>query len=73
MTDSVTYNPDGRIERLDDNEVKELAPNMGDVDGDDDIQVSGVIAIPARCVVGITSVVDPRLTGGQQDAAAHDG
>ena len=39
--------------------VKVLAPNMGDVgDGDAELQVSGVIHIPARCVMKITTLIE---------------
>ena len=36
-------------------DVKVLAPNMGDI-GDEDVQVSGVIRIPARCILKITKI-----------------
>ena len=32
-----------------------LAPNMGDI-GDADVQVSGVIRIPSRCILKITTL-----------------
>ena len=35
--------------------IKVLAPNMGDVD-DEEAQVSGVIHIPSRCILKITSL-----------------
>ena len=40
-------------------EVKVLAPNMGDI-GDEDVQVqvSGVIRIPARCILKITTLIE---------------
>ena len=37
----------------DDDDVKVLAPNVGDIADDDSQQVSGVIRIPARSVVRI--------------------
>jgi len=39
--------------------VKALAPNMGDV-GTDNMQVSGVIRIPARCIVCIVELDEPK-------------
>ena len=44
-----------------DDDVKELAPNMGDVTTDE-IQVCGVISIPARCVLKITRLEEPEIT-----------
>lgn len=38
-----------------DGDVKALAPNLGGVDGAAE-QVSGVIQIPARCVISITGL-----------------
>jgi hypothetical protein len=38
--------------------VKSLAPNLGDFD-DDDVQASGVIQIPARCIVRVTKLDEP--------------
>lgn len=38
---------------LDDGETKVLAPNMGDMDNEDNIQVSGVIHIPSCAVTKI--------------------
>lgn len=40
-------------------EVKALAPNMGEVDSETNIQASGVIRIPARCIVKITELQEP--------------
>lgn len=34
--------------------VKALAPNLGDTESENSAQVSGVIRIPARCVVKMT-------------------
>ena len=39
----------------DDDDVKALAPNMGDIKTED-VQVSGVIRIPARAVVRMTKI-----------------
>lgn len=40
----------------DGDDVKALAPNLGDVESENSAQVSGVIRIPARCVVKITQL-----------------
>jgi hypothetical protein len=42
----------------DGNDVKALAPNMGAI-SEDSAQVSGVIRIPARCVVRIVELEEP--------------
>ena len=34
-------------------EVKVICQNMGDIDCDDDMQVSGVMVIPTRCVLSV--------------------
>lgn len=40
--------------------IKVLAPNMG---GDErNVQVSGMIRIPARCVIKVTKIKEPSLT-----------
>lgn len=39
-------------------EVKVLAPNMGGIDEKTDVQVSGVIHIPARCVLSVKRLID---------------
>ena len=41
-------------------DVKALAPNMGNVQGDS-AQVSGVIRIPARCIVRMVQLNEPDL------------
>lgn len=46
----------------DDAAVKVLAPNFGGVNDHDNVQVSGVIRIPARCVRKITKIKEPKLT-----------
>ena len=43
-------------------DVKALAPNMGDI-GDADVQVSGVIRIPARCILKITRLNELSSSG----------
>jgi hypothetical protein len=45
-------------------EVKVLAPNMGEVNSRDNVQVSGVIRIPTRCIRKITKLTEPGLTSG---------
>jgi hypothetical protein len=46
----------------DDESVKALAPNMGGLNDENSVQVSGVIQIPTRCILRITSLREPRLT-----------
>jgi hypothetical protein len=46
----------------DDNQVKALAPNMGSVNDERSLQVSGVMQIPTSCVLRITRLKEPRLT-----------
>jgi hypothetical protein len=41
-----------------DKTVKALAPNVGGLDGKCSPQCSGVIAIPTRCVIQITKLVE---------------
>jgi len=43
-------------------EVKVIAPNMGEVNSRDNVQVSGVIRIPTRCVRKITKLTEPSLS-----------
>jgi hypothetical protein len=43
----------------DGDDVKALAPNMGEVDDDENLQVSGVMRIPARCVSRIVRLSEP--------------
>lgn len=45
-----------------DDDVKALAPNMGGINDERSVQVSGVIQIPARCVVRVTELSEPKLT-----------
>lgn len=40
-------------------DVKALAPNMGDI-GAESMQVSGVFRIPARCIVRIVEMDEPK-------------
>ena len=46
----------------DDEEMLALAPNLGALDDENSVQVSGVIQIPARCVVKQTRLLEPSLT-----------
>jgi hypothetical protein len=46
----------------DDAQMKALAPNMGGLDNESSVQVSGVIQIPTRCILRVTSLSEPRLT-----------
>lgn len=45
-----------------DDDIKALAPNMGAIDDENSVQISGVIQIPARCVIKITKLEEPNLT-----------
>ena len=42
----------------DDEHVKALAPNLGDVDDEDSRQASGVIRIPTRCVTRLVRLAE---------------
>ena len=46
----------------DDAQMKALAPNLGALDDENSVQVSGVIQIPARCVIKQTRLSEPSLT-----------
>lgn len=46
----------------DDDHVKALAPNMGALNDERSLQVSGVMQIPTSCVLRITRLNEPRLT-----------
>ena len=46
----------------DDDEVKAVAPNMGGLNDERSVQVSGVIQIPTRCVVAMTRLQEPALS-----------
>lgn len=46
----------------DDSHTKALAPNMGGLQSEGSVQVSGVIQIPTRCVLRITHLSEPELT-----------
>jgi hypothetical protein len=42
----------------DDDQMKALAPNMGAIDDKNSVQVSGVIQIPTRCVLHVTTLAE---------------
>ena len=44
----------------DGDDVKALAPNMGDLGDEDSAQASGIIRIPARCITRIVRLVERR-------------
>ena len=46
----------------DDNQMKVVAPNMGSVNVEGSLQVSGMIQIPTSCVLQITNLDEPPLT-----------
>lgn len=43
-------------------DIKALAPNMGALNSENSVQVSGVIQIPTRCVRRITPLNEPKLS-----------
>lgn len=45
-------------------EVKALAPNMGGLESECNVQVSGVIHIPTRCILQIVELEEPEITSG---------
>lgn len=47
---------------IQDDGVKVLAPNMGGVNVEGSLQVSGVIRIPASCVLRVTRLQEPEVT-----------
>ena len=46
----------------DSEDMKAIAPNMGGLRTEGSVQVSGVIRIPARCVVKVTVLDEPAIT-----------
>ena len=42
--------------------VKVLAPNMGNLGDEENVQASGVIRIPTRCIVRIVELDEPPIT-----------
>lgn len=44
---------------VDNKRTKVLAPNMGDIEGGDSMQVSGTLTIPSRAVRRIVKLKDP--------------
>ena len=53
----------------DSKDVKVLAQNMGDIDDKNRSQVSGVMQIPARCVIRITPLV--KATSSSEGPSSH--
>ena len=45
----------------DGDDSKTLAPNMGGLESENNVQVSGVIRIPARCVIRVVELDEPAL------------
>lgn len=43
-------------------DVKGLAQNMGGLENKDNAQMSGVIHIPARCIINLVQLEEPELT-----------
>lgn len=43
----------------DDAKMKVLAPNMGAIDDENSVQISGMIQIPTRCVLNTTRLSEP--------------
>ncbi len=46
---------------VDNKNSKAIAPNMGCVDDAENLQISGMITIPARAITKITRLQEPRL------------
>lgn len=46
----------------DDDQMKAVAPNMGSINDERSLQVSGVIQIPTSCVLRITQLSEPGFT-----------
>lgn len=51
----------------DGSDVKALAPNIGNPGCANSAQISGVIRIPARCVVRVVELDEPELDGGENE------
>lgn len=45
----------------DDETMKVLAPNMGAIDDENSVQISGMIQIPTRCVLNTTRLNEPSV------------
>ena len=43
-------------------EVKAIAANMGDLDDEDSVQASGILRIPARCILRVVELNEPEFT-----------
>jgi hypothetical protein len=46
----------------DDEQMKVVAPNMGGLNDERSLQVSGVIQIPTGCVLRVTRLREPKLS-----------
>ena len=46
----------------DGDDTKAVAPNMGGLENENNVQVSGVIRIPTRCVIKVSYLDEPELT-----------
>ena|SRR3990167_10087770 len=42
-------------------DVKSLAPNMGGLENENNMQVSGIIQIPARCIISVHNLEEPDI------------
>ena len=51
--------------------VKVLAPNMGHLNEKSSVQVSGVIRIPARCIVNVVLLDEPPVTSASSDPSSR--
>lgn len=47
----------------DDEQMKVLAPNMGGIDNESSVQISGMIQIPTRCVLHVSPVSEITSSG----------
>lgn len=54
----------------DDAEMKAIAPNMGAIDDENNVQVSGVIQIPTRCVIRQVRLREPTSRPSSRPAKA---
>ena len=52
-------------------DVKALAPNMGHLNDERSMQVSGLIRIPARCIVNMVELAEPAVTSSASDLSAR--
>lgn len=52
-------------------DVKALAPNMGHLNDECSMQVSGLIRIPARCIVNMVELAEPAVTSSASALSAR--